>query len=890
LISLDPETKSKQIIAYQLEHQVLLRTESRLVSIDELIEIIFPKDEEERQAAFLSIQENRQNELQSLVDDKKKKEEAKEKSEERQLRLVSDFEKNLEQVQFMKKNLNKVKYDEFVELIDYCKISIDKNNKLKASKAPLDLVSFIGIDAFPAIFQINYKAQNKLAFGVINPKDPLNSFFEKKENSIESFSGYYDDLNKDINLSSQQSLRDFLGLRIRLEGSTKGISLVRLLRDTVTIGRGLSGIAYRDVVCTLQYIATTRLSSMFRCFSKRWRYFSARRRWKFIDKTILHKNFNAWHFLSVHIKFTRFYCFRKLSAWRFYTNRAIFRRNLFRICFWPFFTWRKFSNASATAKEKARFLVGRVIPTVIQIKVFRAWKFFTQAELIIYRKSIDFYKKLIRKNARYSIYWIYDWAKKRKSVRKAWIYRGSQLLRSQLLLKKLIPFVIWKSYVTYKKILRRRVKEFTPIFRAQYLSEEYCENPMCLTANAEKRLLVARKAKNEIGGTEFEEFENDLNLAEGEDSNRVDSGNNRGASTNSAKKKKKKKKKKKNKTVNFNWKANVKNIYDMDTDGEDEEDIPEEINYAYDDVIPIIQQPNSLFFLIDCDTRIMNKVSSLFAGICFADRWNLFESSLRFHRFAYRAFNNLRINAEYKIASKSMAERRRNVTKKIVFRVLKALFNSSIGKANSIALSEAERLNYVMRSQLINKSLRLRHATQEIKINMGNDDDVDEDEKAVNYMKNLNLIDPDDEKYLEQMVEDRYKREQARKLAITQSDYVPPNLLEWDREDREAEVQIAEEMLVFSKKTTLANKEIVEQADITSSGLIVREKKTSIIVDEVLNMESNITQSAVENQKKYVKKFREHVADKLLSVLAKVYLEVQLSLLKEESKLYFRLL
>jgi len=59
-------------------------------------------------------------------------------------------------------------------------------------------------------------------------------------------------------------------------------------------------------------------------------------------------------------------------------------------------------------------------------------------------------------------------------------------------------------------------------------------------------------------------------------------------------------------------------------------------------------------------------------------------------------------------------------------------------------------------------------------------------------------------------------------------------------------------------------------------------------LDEVLQMESDNTKMAIERQKVFVDKFWEHAADRLLMVLAKVYQEVQLMMMKEESKIYFR--
>lgn len=62
------------------------------------------------------------------------------------LLLIDNFEKALEQIQFMKsKILTILKYEEFCDLIETCRKQIERNNKAKASQAPPDVVYFLGL-------------------------------------------------------------------------------------------------------------------------------------------------------------------------------------------------------------------------------------------------------------------------------------------------------------------------------------------------------------------------------------------------------------------------------------------------------------------------------------------------------------------------------------------------------------------------------------------------------------------------------------------------------------------------------------------------------------------------------------------------------------------------
>lgn len=341
-----------------------------------------------------------------------------------------------------------------------------------------------------------------------------------------------------------------------------------------------------------------------------------------------------------------------------------------------FYTWRKYASKAAVAKEKTRFLVGRVMPTVLLIRVFGAWKQHQQAESVRFNKSTNNYRNLIRKNGRQLLWWLKFWAQKRRLIRQAWNRQGRLKYSHQLYMKKLIPFLFWRACICYRKILRRRVGSELHEFRRQILPEDFLENPMILTSNAEKRLFKARSAGRNKGKT-----------ANDEDAEDPKGG-----------KKKKNKRKKKNSIAFFNWKANVLSTYDIDSDGEDEEDIPLIVSdkYPMAEITPMPVASSAvkslthvmLSFLANKDARVLRLVRCMYDGLCFADQWNLFEASMRFHRFAYRALNNLRIFASYKVKAKLMRARRIRAIKTIVFAEFKKIYDSGLGKANSIALSE----------------------------------------------------------------------------------------------------------------------------------------------------------------------------------------------------------
>jgi hypothetical protein len=235
--------------------------------------------------------------------------------------------------------------------------------------------------------------------------------------------------------------------------------------------------------------------------------------------------------------------------------------------------------------------------------------------------------------------------------------------------------MIWRSFVTYRKILRSRVRTEFDEFRRHVLPMDYYVRPMTLTCNAEKRLFKARSEGKQIANGDDDEDEKD-----------------------GKKKKKKSKHRKKFTGFVFNWKANTQRTYDMNSDGEDAEDIPTFVSEKYQSstIAPMPEATSSvrdlsdfkLSFLVGKDPRILRLIRGMHPGLCFADQWNLFEATMRFHRFGRRAFNNLRTYAAYKVGAKAMRNRRIRAIKIIVFLEFKKIYDTQLGKANSIALSE----------------------------------------------------------------------------------------------------------------------------------------------------------------------------------------------------------
>ena len=270
--------------------------------------------------------------------------------------------------------------------------------------------------------------------------------------------------------------------------------------------------------------------------------------------------------------------------------------------------------------------------------------------------------------------------------------------------------MVWRSFVTYRKIIRRRVRTEYLQFRQHALPADLYLHPLRLTSNAEKRLFKVRAAGKQVGGGNKHHDgadDDDVTHHPHQDDDRDDK---------TVRRKKTKRRKKYSGPI-FDWKANTNHIYDLLSDEEEGVEVetvendkgknefdesPPRVLYDLEEkynsatITPMPLAPYSihelsdfqLSFLVGKDSRILRLVRAMHKGLCLTDQGNLLEAAMRFHRYAHRAFNNLRIYATYAVRAKTMRARRIRAIKIIVFAEFKKIFDSGLGKANSIALSE----------------------------------------------------------------------------------------------------------------------------------------------------------------------------------------------------------
>ena len=200
-------------------------------------------------------------------------------------------------------------------------------------------------------------------------------------------------------------------------------------------------------------------------------------------------------------------CWRKIKAWYFYTYKvAKKRREFFRCCFWPYFVWRRWAVQYRTAREKAKFLITRVLPTYNTMHIFRAWQKYAAFAAAGFRKAANCYVNKLLKRARKELTFWHEWTVSNKRVRKLWLRDGLEKMQHAVLLCKTTPFQVWRGYVEYIKLVRERVPVYTLPVRRLLTGNKAMHKPKSLKErkalfqermNLIKAVMEERKKKRE---------------------------------------------------------------------------------------------------------------------------------------------------------------------------------------------------------------------------------------------------------------------------------------------------------------------------------------------------------------------------------------------------------
>ena len=115
-----------------------------------------------------------------------------------------------------------------------------------------------------------------------------------------------------------------------------------------------------------------------------------------------------------------------------------------------------------------------------------------------------------------------------------------------------------------------------------------------------------------------------------------------------------------------------------------------------------------------------------------------------------------------------------------------------------------------------------------------------------------------------------------------------PNILDWDREDRNADQKLSDNLMAYSRSVRQRSLEASIESDMVSQSLNSAVAARDAMVEEVMEGEGKATEEAIDAEVAYSRTFKLDAARIMLDVLYKIRIAVLDNLLKVEMKKYFK--
>jgi hypothetical protein len=272
----------------------------KIITIEEIKLIAFPSDPREDAREMASIAGDRANCLALFKDEKSRTEIAEEKYNEKSIRSSAEFEEVFRNIQIPKGPFTDLKHLTLTQVVAYCKSSCEtKHRKMDVVLLP-EIIEFLGINNFPLYIRdqlqeitdiadsgFDVKCKTRKSFTIL-PLSRKNSFVQKSRSNSMSMNRSLSKRNMSFSRSNSKiGVESILevpdenkpvvkgfnkaypnGYRIGLEGSgltgSGGGTVIQMLRETVSFGKGLIGVSFRDVVQYLQAYSAVRLQAYYR--------------------------------------------------------------------------------------------------------------------------------------------------------------------------------------------------------------------------------------------------------------------------------------------------------------------------------------------------------------------------------------------------------------------------------------------------------------------------------------------------------------------------------------------------------------------------------------------------------------------------------------------------
>jgi hypothetical protein len=272
----------------------------KIITLEEIKLVVFPPDPKEAAKEMAAIAGDRANCLALFKDEKSRSVAVEEKLEQKSIKASLEFEEVFKCIQVPRGPFTDLKHLSLTQVVAYCKSSCEAYHKKIDVVLLPEIIDFLGINSFPLYIRDQLKeitdradsgfdskstSRTRKSFSIqplvrknsVKSASRSNSFNMHRSPSKRNLSfalkraeSIFEDLEvvKDVPVVSGFNKAYPNGYRIPLEGSglagSGGGTVIQMLRETVTFGKGLIGVGFRDVVQYLQAYSAVRLQAFYR--------------------------------------------------------------------------------------------------------------------------------------------------------------------------------------------------------------------------------------------------------------------------------------------------------------------------------------------------------------------------------------------------------------------------------------------------------------------------------------------------------------------------------------------------------------------------------------------------------------------------------------------------
>ncbi|RQM22214.1 hypothetical protein B5M09_001061 [Aphanomyces astaci] len=150
-------------------------------------------------------------------------------------------------------------------------------------------------------------------------------------------------------------------------------AVLHALLQTYSRNRGLDDMDLEDAAHVFHDVAATAIQNGARRYFDRKATFWFPERQQFFAFQLKKRVFRAWRGRAQQLHHQRMLVYRKFVAWRHHVVLAARYREMYRICFWPLYVWKRYVQFVLLSRSKSMFL-RLVFHTYVQLRILRGWR------------------------------------------------------------------------------------------------------------------------------------------------------------------------------------------------------------------------------------------------------------------------------------------------------------------------------------------------------------------------------------------------------------------------------------------------------------------------------------------------------------------------------------